>query len=297
MNKLITVILILMPIFCSASGMVVNSSQLDTLVIPFWGADSSGTHVALASGDSISLVVFAPGKAAIYNDSMAYNDGLITKYGLDYNYADRVITLLNGATSIGTYGYVLSVRDTSLQLTTTFRGGFQLLTHSFDSSLNKITDAATNWSYASGNGRTLTSLDEDITTMDLNGTPLGSVVGSVGSVAGGVGGNVAGSVTGNVGGSVASVTGAVGSVTGKVTLVDSSASDISWILEKFDTLFIGLMFKPGSKTFKTISTNNDFLYFCYDADTTDGVWDTLWYRDYIHIGGPAGGSPDTTKVR
>lgn len=55
--------------------------------------------------------------------------------------------------------------------------------------------------------RELTALDEDNTTIDLNGSAVGSVVGSVGSVTGAVG-----SVTGAVG----SVTGAVGSVTGNV---------------------------------------------------------------------------------
>jgi peptidoglycan/xylan/chitin deacetylase (PgdA/CDA1 family) len=67
--------------------------------------------------------------------------------------------------------------------------------------------------------RTLTALDEDATTIDLNATAVGSVAGGVGSVTGSVLGNVngsVGSVTGNVGGSVASVTGAVGSVTGNV---------------------------------------------------------------------------------
>lgn len=42
--------------------------------------------------------------------------------------------------------------------------------------------------------RTLTALDEDSTTIDLNNTAIGSVVGAVGSVTGNVGGNVTGSV-------------------------------------------------------------------------------------------------------
>lgn len=47
------------------------------------------------------------------------------------------------------------------------------------------------WNAAS---RTLTALDEDGTTIDLNGSAVGSVAGAVGSVTGNVGGNVAGSV-------------------------------------------------------------------------------------------------------
>lgn len=52
--------------------------------------------------------------------------------------------------------------------------------------------AADVWSYVGG--RTLTSLDEDTTTIDLNASALGSVAGAVGSVTGNVGGNVIGFV-------------------------------------------------------------------------------------------------------
>lgn len=77
--------------------------------------------------------------------------------------------------------------------------------------------------------RELTALDEDNTTIDLNGSAIGSVVGAVGSVTGAVG-SVTGNVGGNVVGSVASVVGAVGSVTGL------TASDVGAIKTATDKL-------------------------------------------------------------
>ncbi len=50
--------------------------------------------------------------------------------------------------------------------------------------------AADIWTYTAGNGRQLTALDEDFTTIDLNATPVGAVA----SVTGNVGGNVVGTV-------------------------------------------------------------------------------------------------------
>jgi hypothetical protein len=90
------------------------------------------------------------------------------------------------------------------------------------------------WEYAT---RTLTALDEDVTTIDLNNTAVGSVAGAVGSVTGNVGGNVAGSV-GSVTGAVGSVTGNVGgNVTGSVGSVTGlTASDVAAIKAKTDSL-------------------------------------------------------------
>lgn len=69
------------------------------------------------------------------------------------------------------------------------------------------------------------------------------------------------------------------------------------VLARMDTLQILLAIYPGAKTFSDTSATGDTLWLCFDADTTDGVWDTLMFRTYYHENGVVGGTPDTVKVR
>lgn len=114
----------------------------DTLSIPFWNADSAGIKIDLVAGDSIYLVVFSPGNAVVFKDSMEANDASISYYdfedwnkGRSYRYSELVSNLLGSATSRGIYTYDLTAHDIDLDLTTMFKGEFQYISHSLDSIL------------------------------------------------------------------------------------------------------------------------------------------------------------------
>jgi len=128
----------------AGSGLVVGSSQRDTLSFPFWVEDSS-SNVAVLGSDSVYVVVFSPGGDVVFADSMASDDVSITCYDFEdwaggklCNYAERVSVLIGASTSIGTYSWTLIAHDISLDLHAKRVGYFQLLAESLDTTLARL---------------------------------------------------------------------------------------------------------------------------------------------------------------
>ena len=96
---------------------------------------SLGKPVALASGDSIYLLVYYPGGKECFRDSMAHNNSRITtsdwedfNRGESYTFRDATANL-DGAGINGSYKYVLTVQDnTGADLETSWHGEFTLYT-------------------------------------------------------------------------------------------------------------------------------------------------------------------------
>jgi len=136
--------LCLMPLYGWSFGLVDNSAARDTLSIPFMVLDSTGNHVDLANGDSVYLVVFYPGGAVAFKDSMVYNDASIKNYdwedfngGKSYVYTERISVLDGTAPVNGVYSYILTVDDnTGADLITTCKGFFQVVTSPLECTLD-----------------------------------------------------------------------------------------------------------------------------------------------------------------
>ncbi len=134
------VVIILFLIACLGAqlhaGIVGNQSSTaeDSLCIVFQPFDSLGSPVDMASGDSLYLVVFYPGGAVSYRDSISYDDSRITAVdwedwdgGMAYS-LKLSIASIDGAGVEGTYKYCVVVDDASLNLETAVHGEFQLST-------------------------------------------------------------------------------------------------------------------------------------------------------------------------
>ncbi|MFH2036802.1 MAG: hypothetical protein ABIJ45_10400 [Candidatus Zixiibacteriota bacterium] len=135
-------------------GIVDNSATRDTLSIPFMALDSIGNPVDLTAGDSVYIVVFYPGGAVAFKDSMAYNDANIKSYdwedfdgGQAYAYCERV-SILDGINPVaGIYSYHIYVDDnSSANLITTYEGTFQVINSTLESALDSSGLAANNGS-------------------------------------------------------------------------------------------------------------------------------------------------------
>lgn len=174
--KLITTILFLLCLPFSLSAGIVNNSgstPADSVCIPFFVLDSVGNMTTLASGDSISLVVFYPSGSVAYNGSVADNDASITSStNLGYtSYSMKAaVADIDGSGKDGLYSYMLVVKDnTSSALATPQAGQFQLYQGAdFDSRLDEIADIIDtlqnqdNWGATSANQSTLLSRTADI---------------------------------------------------------------------------------------------------------------------------------------
>ncbi|UCD94069.1 MAG: hypothetical protein JSU69_09905, partial [Candidatus Zixiibacteriota bacterium] len=155
----IPIVLVLLLSRAFGYAIVDNSSARDTISIPFAVIDSAGTAVDLAEGDSIYIVVFYPGGAVAYKDSLAHDGSEIKHYdwedfngGRNYVYTEQ-ISILDGASPVvGVYTYILTIDDnTSANLTTTFMGHFQVVNSTLESSL----DSAAQGLRPTVDGRTL----------------------------------------------------------------------------------------------------------------------------------------------
>lgn len=136
MRKLIPLLTLLIAI--PAHSAILNNSGTspqDSLSITFQCLDSLGKPVAMASGDSVYLLVFYPSGSVCYRDSMAFNNSRITladwedfNRGEAYTFRDAVANI-DGAGLNGDYKYVLSVQDnTGADLETSWHGQFTLYT-------------------------------------------------------------------------------------------------------------------------------------------------------------------------
>jgi len=233
-----------------------------------WGESIKPTFTySYETGDSGSFVIYSLSSG----DSIA--GGELTEY------ANSFRTYWQGSADIDLFGMLLIV-GYIIDGNDTLCGSYIISSSSIDSI----------WS---NNSRTLTSLDEDSTTIDLNNTQIGEVITVVNSVqiADKTGFYIAGNKT------TLDDLNDFDYSSEKVTLVDSSATDLLNLQEKLDTLQMFLMFKDGAKTFVERAYDSDILYFCYDSDTLDNLWDTIGYRIYYHIGDGASSPPDSTKMR
>ncbi len=112
-----------------------GTSAQDSLSITFQCLDSLGRPVAMATGDSVYLLVFYPSGAVCHRDSMAHNNARITladwedfNRGEAYTFRDAVANL-DGVGINGVYRYVLTVQDnTAADLETSWHGDFTLYT-------------------------------------------------------------------------------------------------------------------------------------------------------------------------
>ena len=120
----------------------------DSLSIVIYSLDSIGTKQAIAAGDSVYLVVFYPGGAEAFRDSMAGNDASIVSSSWEdfagapsYNYKTLVGTI-DGSGVEGVYSYEFIVDDVSTGLETPISGTFQLYdTKTLSEILDEIAEA------------------------------------------------------------------------------------------------------------------------------------------------------------
>jgi hypothetical protein len=150
MKKLLMAILILASACCfnqaKADGIVTATATRDSVSLYFTPLDSMGKGAALASGDSIYLVVFSPGGDVVYKDSMAYNGARVKSYAWQtssiapsYILSVRIDSINGTSTSKGVFTYILTVLDkTGASLTSTFAGQFQVVDTTLDLSLNRV---------------------------------------------------------------------------------------------------------------------------------------------------------------
>lgn len=325
--------LLISPVSIYASGLVGSSSQKDTISIPFYVLDSAGNQIDMASSDSLYVVIFSPGGAVVFKDSMAAGDGSISYYdwedwagGRDYCYSDRATDLIGSSTSIGIYSYILTVHDISLDLHSTFRGDFQLLSHTLDTSLNYLDvaissrgtfDYTTNKVFIqdttasdisdlfnnhpavtiSGTKTTLDALNDfDYSTenVDVNSIGTGAIV--AGSIASGA---LNGKGNWNIGKTGYSISGSKTTLDAlndfnyaaqKVTLVDSSAASISLTVKMVDSLIIFQIFRSGASADMGYSADYDTLKI---MDQNGVLW-MRWIQR--HIGQTPGHYPDSAYV-
>ena len=115
-----------------SQGIVNNSgtTAADSTNFPFFAMDSVGNVIALASGDSVFLLVSYPGGGICIRDSLAYNGGNITAATLSsytlYNWGDAFADL-DGTPVEGVYTYVIVCKDaTGADLGSPFMGTRQL---------------------------------------------------------------------------------------------------------------------------------------------------------------------------
>ncbi|MFQ5453182.1 MAG: hypothetical protein ACE5D6_03235, partial [Candidatus Zixiibacteriota bacterium] len=124
-------------------GIVDRTATRDTLSIPFQFLDTLGEAVDGAANDSVYIVVFSPGGAVVFKDSMVYTDASIKSYnwedfagGIHYAYMERVSVLDGTSTADGVFSYHLVASDNSLGLQTQFYGQFQIVNSTLDGSLD-----------------------------------------------------------------------------------------------------------------------------------------------------------------
>lgn len=133
------IIFILLLSISAYAGIVSNvtTTSEDSIAIVFVVGDSLNCPVAMENGDTLYLTVFQPSGNMSFKDSMAYNDANITEvdwesdnpesqYSLKYAIAD-----IDSHGANGTYGYILSIRDSSLHLTSCISGNFQVIDSAF----------------------------------------------------------------------------------------------------------------------------------------------------------------------
>ncbi|GAG76327.1 unnamed protein product, partial [marine sediment metagenome] len=110
--------------------------------MPFFAADSIGSPVALADGDSVFLTIYYPSGTVAFLDTLAYNGAAITVSTFSgwtvYNWK-AAIADIDGTPVEGTYSYWIIVDDnTGAALGTPSKGTFQLYTTAdFDATLDE----------------------------------------------------------------------------------------------------------------------------------------------------------------
>ncbi|RME22685.1 MAG: hypothetical protein D6800_10755, partial [Candidatus Zixiibacteriota bacterium] len=131
-----------------ADGIVNNTGNTaaDSLSIPFILLDSTGNYTALASGDSVFLVVFYPNGTIAFEDSAAFGDTHIvtsTRHGFSVYAYKRAVAELDGVGVDGVYSYLLTVHDrTAADLFTPRLGTFQLYTaRDFNAAMDNLDTA------------------------------------------------------------------------------------------------------------------------------------------------------------
>lgn len=181
-----TILALLCLPFTLSAGIVNNSGSLpaDSVCIPFFVLDSAGNMTTLATGDSVTLVVFYPSGSVAYNGSVADNDASIsssTNLGYTSYAMTAAVENIDGSGKDGLYSYLLVVKDkTSSALATPQTGQFQLYQGGdFDLRLSEIAaiidtlENQDNWVATTANQTTMlsnqSSLSSDHTTL-LNRT-------------------------------------------------------------------------------------------------------------------------------
>lgn len=135
MRKLIPILMLLTSPAHSAILNNSGTSPQDSLSITFQCLDSLGKPVAMASGDSVYLLVFYPSGSVCFRDSMAFNNSRITladwedfNRGEAYTFRDAVANI-DAAGLNGVYKYILTVQDnTGADLESSWHGQFTLYT-------------------------------------------------------------------------------------------------------------------------------------------------------------------------
>jgi len=148
MKKLVFLSIFVLLFIPMAMGDIYNNSGstgADSIAIPFGIYDSSGNFgPALASGDSVFLVVFYPCGAIAYGGAGAYNDAKITDTTVSgYNmYSWKcAIADIDGTPTNGNYSYIFIAKDaTGAALGSPQLGFFQLYTsEDYNTQLDKLT--------------------------------------------------------------------------------------------------------------------------------------------------------------
>lgn len=127
MKKVLFLILILcLPLIANSQGLVTATITRDTLSLPFIAIDSGGNNKALSTGDSVILLVRAPGGTVVYVDSTTYDDANVKSEGTLYSYTERVSVLDGSSTTLGVFTwYIKAVDHTDADLRTVSSGQFQ----------------------------------------------------------------------------------------------------------------------------------------------------------------------------
>ncbi|MCK5020658.1 MAG: hypothetical protein KAS32_26800, partial [Candidatus Peribacteraceae bacterium] len=144
---LVSLLLIVMIPVLSLANIVNNSGSTaaDSMSIAFVPLDTLGEPTTLTTSDSLYLVTYYPNGSVAFRDTVLANVAAIdtVKFSGDiyYNW-NLAVADIDGSGKDGVYSYTLTIIDNTLNLTTAYRGTFQVY-QSYDYNIwaDRLTDS------------------------------------------------------------------------------------------------------------------------------------------------------------